>query len=100
MLQRVMHEMQAAQGTIRLDELASRVGMEPSALKGMIDFWVNKGRLRLVGDDDQATASCTGSCGGSCPGAAACPFVAKMPTMYAVQPKPKQVDRIELSTIL
>lgn len=97
MLRRVLHEMQLAQGTLRLDELAVRMDMQPSALKGMIDFWVGKGRLRLVGEDE-AAASCVGSCGSKCTGVSTCPFVAQMPVMYALDNKPAAVT-IDLGSI-
>jgi hypothetical protein len=79
----VLHELETAHGTLRLEDLAARVGMEPSALKGMLDFWVRKGRLRM-GDTGVDGLACSGSCGQSCPGAAECVFVAKMPAMYGV----------------
>jgi hypothetical protein len=97
MLSQVLRELQANQGTLRLEELAARVNMEPSALKGIIDLWVSKGRLQIATDEpsDSAcpscgpvTKTCAPTCGaGSCPGAAACPFVAKMPTMYSLRIK-------------
>ncbi|MEX1248099.1 MAG: FeoC-like transcriptional regulator [Anaerolineales bacterium] len=85
MLSRVLREMQAAQGTLRLDELAAKVNIEPSALKGMIEFWVGKGRLQM-GDEVNASP-CAATCGSTCPGASQCPFVAKMPTMYSIRVK-------------
>ena len=81
MLSRVLREMQAAQGTLRLDELAAKVNIEPSALKGMIEFWVSKGRMRLAGDE--AAYACVESCGGGCPAASQCPLVGKVPRMYS-----------------
>jgi hypothetical protein len=83
MLNQVLREMQAVQGTVRLNELAARLNTDPSALEGMIAFWVSKGRLNPV-SMDSGGSSCASPCAGSCPGAAACPFVAKMPKMYEV----------------
>ena len=84
MLSQVLRQIQAAQGTLRLNELATRLNIEPSALEGMLAFWVSKGRLNPVSIEGDA-AACASPCVGSCPGAAACPFVAKMPRMYEVR---------------
>ncbi len=86
MLNQVLHEIENAHGTINLTDLSSKLGIERSALEGMMAFWVRKGRLR---DDDADLAAvmptcASASCGGSCPGMAACPFVAKMPKTYSI----------------
>ena len=81
MLSQVLRQMQAAQGTLRLNELAARLNVEPSALEGMIAFWVGKGRLNPVSIEGD-TANCAAPCVGNCPGATQCPFVAKMPRMW------------------
>lgn len=86
MLHQVLHEIERANGPITLNELSRRLDVEASALQGMIEFWVRKGRLR---DDEAATAvatsSCTpGQCGDNCFGLSACPFTAKMPRSYSV----------------
>jgi hypothetical protein len=87
MLQQVLTEIQQADGPITVNELSRKLGLERSALQGMIEFWVRKGRLR---DDDALAADeavCdTGSCGDSCHGLAACPFTAKMPRSYSLPP--------------
>jgi hypothetical protein len=81
MLQQILRELQASRGTVNLNELAARLGMEPSAAKGLVEFWAAKGRLRLVDADDGQ--SCTSACSlGNCPGAAQCPFVAKIPVSF------------------
>ncbi|MEX2144302.1 MAG: FeoC-like transcriptional regulator [Anaerolineales bacterium] len=84
MYSKVLHELESAQGTIRLEDLAGRVGIDPSALKSMLEFWVLKGRLRTGEMETADIAACSGACGQSCPGAAQCVFVARMPTMYGV----------------
>jgi DNA-binding Lrp family transcriptional regulator len=85
MLTQVLTEIQQANGPITINELSRRLGIESSALQGMIDFWVRKGRLR---DDDAAVAeegACGGgSCGDNCFGLSACPFTAKMPRSYSI----------------
>ncbi|MCL5429015.1 MAG: FeoC-like transcriptional regulator [Chloroflexi bacterium] len=81
MLNQVLREMQAARGTLRLDELAARLNIEPSALEGMIAFWVSKARLKPVSIESD-TENCAVPCARSCPGVTQCPFVAKMPKMW------------------
>jgi hypothetical protein len=85
MLNQVLQEIQQANGPITVNELSRKLGLERSALQGMIDFWVRKGRLR---DDDAPAAdeaACgAGSCGDSCYGLAACRFTAKMPRSYSI----------------
>ena len=87
MLNQVLQEIERSQSTINLNDLSRKLGMERSALDGIIHFWVRKGRLR---DDDADLAlaikpACSSSsCRDSCVGMAACPFVAKMPKTYSI----------------
>jgi hypothetical protein len=93
MLRQVLQEIEAAPGTVNLNTLAHKLGVERSALEGMIQFWVRKGRLQ----DDQAAAAALqvcdgGSCGPSCAGAQGCPFIVNLPRTYSV---PSQDDNRE-----
>ena len=45
MLRQVLETLEQAQGPIPLDELSRQLGIEHSALEGMVSFWVRKGRL-------------------------------------------------------
>jgi len=86
MLTQVLLEIKSAQNSLNLSELSHKLDIDRSALDGMIQFWVRKGRLR---DDDAELAAvmstCSpSSCGGSCAGMAVCPFVAKMPKTYSI----------------
>jgi hypothetical protein len=88
MLTQILSEIKAAPGPINLNELALKLGIERSALDGMIQFWVRKGRLR---DDDlvdpaapHAETCATGSCRATCPGPKACPFVMTMPRTFSL----------------
>lgn len=88
MLTQVLKELQSTQGTLSLGELGQRLGVERSALEGMIQFWVRKGRLQLEGADLEAafaTEGCQGACGATCPGPAECPLYVKLPRTYAVK---------------
>lgn len=85
-LQQVLQELEATKGSIKLADLARKLDVEPGALKGMIEFWVRKGRLKNdVPENEAISGAClTGSCGGSCPGPQGCPFVMKMPQTYTL----------------
>lgn len=90
MLQQVLTEIRASQGTIRLDELSRKLGVERGALEGMISFLVRKGHLRDEEEHDEALLCEVGSIcssGGSCPGPQECPFVMKMPRTYSLNIK-------------
>ena len=54
MLKQVLREIETAQGPITVRALSRKLGVEPNALEGMIQFWVRKGRIQ----DDDATLSC------------------------------------------
>ncbi len=86
MLQQILLEIEKAQGPLDLNNLARKLGIERSALEGMIQFWVRKGRLKdseleteLNCDTSDSTA-----CGGSCPGPQNCSFVMTMPRTYSL----------------
>ena len=88
MLHQVLQEIEAAQGSINLNELRQKLFIERSALEGMIEYWVRKGRIK---DDEreqeQIFAACQpGNCssGGGCPGPQSCPFIMKMPRTYSL----------------
>jgi hypothetical protein len=96
MLRRVMQELEAAQGLVSLDELGHRLGVERSALEGMIQTLVRMGRLR----DDSATAAACAACGSplffpkghrrtqggcaDCSAAQSCALAAKLPATYSL----------------
>ncbi|MFN2190409.1 MAG: FeoC-like transcriptional regulator [Candidatus Promineifilaceae bacterium] len=83
MLKLVLQTIESSKGPVRVSELSQRLGIERGALEGMIDYWVQKGRLY---DSDGAACAPSGSgCGSSCSGAARCSFIAKMPKMYEVR---------------
>lgn len=87
MLQQVLAEIRAATGPVNLNELARRMNVERSALDGMIQFWIRKGRLQEtdIYTDVPAEVCSSGSCGGSCPGPKGCPFVMPLPRSYSIK---------------
>ncbi len=60
MLKQVLDEFEKSDGALSLDEMAGRLSVERSALEGMIEFWVRKGRLRQMGPDGGDCARCAG----------------------------------------
>ena len=54
----VLREFENARGDITLAELARKLGVERSALDGMIQLLVRKGRLREMSGADDGCAGC------------------------------------------
>ncbi|MEF3275611.1 MAG: FeoC-like transcriptional regulator [Chloroflexus sp.] len=61
MLYQILAILEQAEEPLSLHELSRRLNVEPSALEGMIAFWVRKGRLR-----DSAAVSCGQQAGCVC----------------------------------
>ncbi|MBO9324841.1 MAG: FeoC-like transcriptional regulator [Roseiflexus sp.] len=55
MLYQILEALEAANGLVSLNELSRQLQIEPGALKGMIAFWVRKGRLKNI-----AVSGCAG----------------------------------------
>ena len=76
-LQRLVGELRASAGPVQIRDLADRLGMQPSALRGMLDMLERKGVLTLAGAGPAAgDEACGAACGATCVGVAGCPFVA------------------------
>jgi len=100
-LERVLVELAEAKGPIRSTDLARRVGVSESALEGMIEVLIAKGRLsssergppgpgaaglQAVGAE---TVACSGkACGATCVGLEECPFIADTPVAYSLVLRP------------
>lgn len=86
MLLQVLREIEQADGPVTLAELSRRLDVAPSALQGMIDFWVSKGRLQDTSaptEADGMTHGCgTKSCSGS---PETCAYIAKMPRTLSIR---------------
>jgi len=63
MLKRIMDEFRKPSGPLDLHELSQRLGVEKSALDGMLQMLVHQGRLHEVGSDTEACAHCAGRLG-------------------------------------
>ena len=86
MLRQVLQELESAPGPVNINELSQKLGIERSALEGMIQFWVRKGRLKTGSQaaTEMAELCTTGSCGCACAGPVECPYVITMPQTYTL----------------
>ena len=90
MLHAILHEIQTASGPVTVQTLSRKLGVQPGALTGMLQFWVQKGRLQLddgAGGLTTMTVCAQTHCRGRCPGPAQCPFIQKQPTTYSLTRK-------------
>lgn len=85
-LDSLLTELRTVRGPIRSADLAERVGVSESALSGMIDVLVSKGRLSAAGAsaDGGAMACSGGACGSACVGLERCTFIANVPSTYTL----------------
>ena len=58
MLSRVLKEFENSQGPLTLSEMSRRLGVERSALEGMLQLLVRKGKLREVRPGDVQCSHC------------------------------------------
>ena len=70
MLSQIIKEIERADGAIDLNELSWRLGVQRSALDGMIETLVRKGRLREVDTGGGMSSPCA-----HCAGRATCTVV-------------------------
>ena len=96
MLNRVLNEISQTNESIPLTALGQKLGIEQGALEDMLMYWVRKGRLKV--DDDQVEKKDEKNCamGGSCTatsGAAACPFIARVPKTYSLSVMERNNDQ-------
>jgi hypothetical protein len=88
MLQAVLKVLKDADEPVSLQTLSQRLSIEKSALNGMLELLVRKGKLDIKhasadnNPDQCEDIQCLG-----CIKAKACPFIAKMPVMYALKEK-------------
>ena len=91
MLQNVITQIRRSDGTISLDELSRKLGVEASALEGMLDYCVRKGILResCNSPGEKGCEPAAGGCGSNCEGYHGCPLIARMPRTYELRmPEP------------
>ena len=90
MLSLLLEELKSAESALNINELSRKLDIDRSALEGMIDYLVKKGKLQ---DDDKAYDAAVrpmcnpASCGGSCLGPSECPFVVRLPRTFSLTKK-------------
>ncbi|NOK61835.1 MAG: helix-turn-helix domain-containing protein [Chloroflexi bacterium AL-W] len=84
MLRQVLEALEQAQGPMPMDELSRQLGIERSALEGMVSFWVRKGRLT-----ERNAATCSGHCGSSCGEDSTCVFASTGPRTIELVATPR-----------
>ena len=83
MLYQLLSVINAKNGPISLDGLSEELGMQRSALEGMLDLLVRKEKLRYSDlGQPLEDGDCTGAACMACGKAGQCPFVGKMPKVY------------------
>ena len=63
MLKRIMDEFRKSSGPLDLQELSQRLGVEKSALDGMLQMLVRQSKLHEVGSGTEACTHCAGRLG-------------------------------------
>ncbi|MCS6826264.1 MAG: FeoC-like transcriptional regulator [Caldilinea sp.] len=84
MLWKILQEVEAAQGPVTLDELSRRLDIDRSALEGMIQFWVRKGRLidDKPASDGSEFVCAAHHCSRLCSTVHACPYHVWTPLIF------------------
>lgn len=89
MLHDVLRLIEQADGPVLLGDLSRQLGVAPSALQGMIEFWVRKGRLQVGAETAAAGRAASTGCAPSCCSTDLCVFTAKMPKTYTLRVQEK-----------
>lgn len=58
MLSELVALLESREHGLRLDEISRALGAQPSAVRGMLDLLVRRGRLLEIGPDGNACAAC------------------------------------------
>ncbi|MEJ2479609.1 MAG: FeoC-like transcriptional regulator [Acidihalobacter sp.] len=61
----VKHYLQA-RGIAPLSDLVNRFGCDAEAMRGVLEFWERKGRVRRLAGQEGCAASCGGCADGAC----------------------------------
>lgn len=72
-LRRLLTVFEESSGAQSIQSLASILDLRPERVESMVDFWVRKGRIRVL----ISPSDC-----GSCSALGDCPFILEMPRTY------------------
>ena len=88
MLHAILHEIETTPGPITMRELSRKLNVQPGALQGMIQFWVQKGRLAIddaPGGLAEISICANKMCFHACPGPARCALHSTPLTTYTLK---------------
>ena len=78
MLRQVLTAFETGRGSMSLHQMARELNLEAGTLESMIDYWIRKGKIREVHQENNRCQTCSIS-GSDCHG---CPFVMQTPRRY------------------
>ena len=84
----VINTIREANRPMSMEQLAYELKIDRTALEGMIDFWLKKGRLREVGPTAGTICEVTGCSTCSVSGPMSCPMVVHDPKRYEIVIQP------------
>jgi hypothetical protein len=76
-LTRMLAAIENAEGPLSLNQLADQFDINRGIIEDMLQFWVRKGRLRVIEAGAEIDCNC-------CAANASCSLVAKMPRRYEI----------------
>jgi len=85
MLTKILDYIRTASDSFSVRQLSQKLGVEPSALQGMLEQLVRMGKLEIKEEEIDAEADCK-TCVG-CKGTAECPFIFHLPIQYQIPEK-------------
>ena len=80
MLKQILAEFEQSPATLCLDELSRKLAVTPSALEGMLETLVQKGRLLIISASHTACQTC--------PAKAGCVIISSTAKSYLLAPLP------------
>jgi hypothetical protein len=72
-LSKLLEMFEEISGALSVQAMASELEIRPAQVESMVDFWINKGRIRAT----EESKDC-GSCGLN----SNCPYILKLPQTY------------------
>lgn len=72
-LSKLLEIFEEMSGALSIQTMATELEIRPTQVESMVDFWINKGRIRISTNPSEC---------GSCSTQGDCPFVLEMPRTY------------------
>ena len=88
-LSKLLEKFEEMSGGLSIQALASELELRPAQVESMVDFWINKGKIRVSTNPSEC---------GSCSVQGDCPFILEMPRTFELvndhAPNQELVSRI------